>query len=170
MRKVILNLAVSLDGYIAGPNGEYDWCLTDNDYGMTDFLSSVDAILMGRKSYEIVVSYSAPYPDKKVFVVSNTLKSSPFKNVVIQPDDVGGFVKALKQSDGKNIWLFGGGQLIETLYDLDLIDHWVLSIHPVVLGSGIPLVNSRKRLNLQLQDTVSYPSGLVQCTYQTKRI
>ncbi len=75
MRKVILNLAVALDGYIEGPNGEYDWCYTDQDYGMTDFLQSTDAIFFGRKSYEVLLGTEKnPYPEKKKYIFSKTMK------------------------------------------------------------------------------------------------
>lgn len=166
MRQIILNLAVSLDGFIAGPRGEYDWCLTDDDYGMTAFLESVDSLLIGRKSYEIVLEYGPPYPEKTNFVFSRTLKNSPFKNVVIVPDDVALFAGSLKKQSGKNIWLFGGGEIIQELYDHDLIDEWVLSIHPVLLGDGIPLIKKGSRKNLKLKNSIRYPSGLIQCTYQ----
>lgn len=167
MRKIVLNLAVSLDGFIAGPNGEYDWCLTDADYGMTEFLASTDTVLMGRKSYEIFAAYGDTFPDKKIFVFSRTLKSSPYENVVFVADDVTGTTKALKQQkEGKNIWLYGGNEIIQQLCDQELIDEWVLSIHPVLLGDGIPLLKKGPRKNLKLVNTVPWPSGLVQCSYQ----
>lgn len=165
MRKIVLNLAVSLDGFIAGPNGEYDWCLTDADYGMTEFLASTDTVLMGRKSYDIFAEYGEPYADKKIFVFSRTLKETPYKNVVIVKDDVAGTARSLRQEPGKDIWLYGGNEIIQQLYDQDLIDEWVLSIHPVLLGEGIPLIKKGRR-NLKLVNTVPWPSGLVQCTYQ----
>ena len=165
MRILILNLAVSLDGFIAGPNGEYDWCFTDADYGMTEFMESIDSLLIGRKSYEIIIKYGPPYPGKKNFVFSRTLKNSPYENVVIVQNDPAGFADELKKQDGKNIWLFGGGDIIQELYDHDLIDEWVLSIHPVLLGKGIPLIKRENRKNLKLKNSISWPSGLLQCTY-----
>ena len=76
MSNVLLNLAISLDGFIEGPNGEFDWCFTDQDYGMTAFLARCDAIIFGRKSYELLLQYDAdPYPDKMKYVFSNTIGS-----------------------------------------------------------------------------------------------
>ena len=84
MRKIILNLAVSLDGFIEGPNGEYDWCFIDQDYGMTDFMDSIDAIFFGRKSYELVLKTGADYfGNKKQYVFSKTLPASINENVII---------------------------------------------------------------------------------------
>jgi dihydrofolate reductase len=79
MRKVILNLAVTLDGLIAGPNGEYDWCFTDADYGMTDFLNSIDATLMGGKSYRIVTEYGPPIPSLRIMFLPTQKKKPPLK-------------------------------------------------------------------------------------------
>jgi dihydrofolate reductase len=168
MRKVVLNLAVSLDGYIAGPNGEYDWCLTDDDYGMKDFLKSVDATLMGGKSYRLIVNYGAPYPEFTNYVFSRTEKDSPYENVVFVSGDIPGFVAELKYTKGKNIWLFGGSEIIHPLIQENLVDEMMLAIHPLLLGAGIPLFrNLDDRKTLRLSDTITYPSGLVQLIYKT---
>lgn len=166
MRKIILNLAVSLDGFIAGPNGEYDWCLTDHDYGMTDFLNSVDATLMGRKTYEVVLPYGHPYPTLTNYVFSNTLKTSEFPNVVFVTEDISPFVKKIKDKPGKNIWLYGGGEIIDALMQDNLVDEFVLSVHPLLLGSGIALFKKQDhRIHFKLKDSIKYPSGLVQLIY-----
>ena len=96
MRKVVLNLAVSLDGYIAGPNGEYDWCFADDDYGMTDFLNSIDATVMGGKSYRLIVELGQPYPEFTNYVFTRTEKETPYQNVVFVTEDIPEFVKSLK--------------------------------------------------------------------------
>ncbi|MBA4053794.1 MAG: dihydrofolate reductase [Marivirga sp.] len=167
MRKIILNLAVSLDGYIAGPNGEYDWCLTDADYGMTDFLSSVDATLMGGKSYRLLLEYGPPYPEFINYVFTRTEKSSPYTNVELLSNDIPSFVTKLKKKDGKNIWLFGGAEIIHILRTHDLIDELILSVHPVLLGDGLSLFKKLKaRKQFKLVDSITYPSGLVQITYK----
>src|SRR5450759_4480998 len=83
MRKVILNLAVALDGYIVGPNGEYDWCYSDQDYGMTDFMKRTDAIFFGRRSYEVLVGTDQnPYPEKKKYVFSRSMKSAAGAQII----------------------------------------------------------------------------------------
>jgi dihydrofolate reductase len=167
MRKLVLNLAVSLDGYIAGPNGEYDWCFTDDDYGMTDFLKSVDATIMGGKSYRLVAEYGQPYPEFTNYVFTRTSGESPYNNVVFVSEDIPGFVRSLKQQKGKNIWLFGGGEIIHPLIQENLVDELMLAIHPILLGAGLPLFkNLDERKKLRLSDTITYPTGLVQLIYK----
>ena len=167
MRKLVLNLAVSLDGYIAGPNGEYDWCFTDDDYGMTDFLKSVDATIMGGKSYRVVAEYGQPYPDLTNYVFTRRSGESPYNNIVFVSEDIPDFVRALKQKKGKNIWLFGGSEIIHPLMEENLVDELMLAIHPVLLGAGLPLFRHfDERKALRLSDTITYPSGLVQLIYK----
>src|SRR3954466_3945713 len=96
MRKIILNVAISLDGFIEGPNGEYDWCFTDGDYGMTLFLANTDAIFFGRKSYELfIASFSHMWNDKKHYVFSNTLKA--VQEAVLINGDIETTVSKLKE-------------------------------------------------------------------------
>jgi dihydrofolate reductase len=85
MRKIVLNLAITLDGLITGPNGEYDWCYTDHDYGMTEFMKSIDATIMGGKSYRVLLDYGAPYPDLTNYVITRTEKETSHSNVVFVP-------------------------------------------------------------------------------------
>src|SRR4051812_18307619 len=115
MRKIILNVAVTLDGYIEGSNGEYDWCFTDSDYGMEEFLSNTDSIFFGRKSYELFTkSFSEMWNDKKHYVFSNTWQQVR-ENVVLISGDIETRVAAIKQEKGKDIWLFGGASLTASL-------------------------------------------------------
>jgi dihydrofolate reductase len=158
-------VAITLDGFIAGPNGEYDWCFTDADYGMTGFLQSVDTIIMGRKSYEIAVQYGEPYPDKEVIVFSATIQQTPFQNVKIVNGNISDFVKSMTLQEGKNIWLYGGAVITEPLIENNLIDEFHLAVHPIILGDGIPLFKNIKR-SLTLIDSITYPSGLVQSIYK----
>ena len=167
MRKVILNVAVTLDGFIAGPNGEYDWCFTDADYGMTDFLKSIDATLMGGKSYRLVAAYGPPYPEFTNYVFTRTEKETSFKNVIFVSGNIPTFVKTLKEEEGKSIWLFGGGEIIHPLLEGNLIDEMILSVHPLILGAGIPLFkNVTEQKFFQMADAIAYPSGLVQLIYK----
>jgi len=167
MRKVLLNVAVALDGFIAGPNGEYDWCFTDGeDYGLTEFMHSIDCVVMGRKSYDLVVQYGEPFPEKKVIVFSRTLTSAPFDNVQVVRDDIPSFVNGLTKKEEKNIWLFGGAAIVDPLFEKNLIDEMHLSIHPIILGEGIPLFKEGVRRSLELIKSIAYPSGLVQSIYK----
>ena len=167
MRKIILGLAFSLDGFIEGPNGEYDWCFTDQDYGMSAFFKRIDAIFMGRKSFDLTKKQEGPNPWKEItsYVFSRTLKEVPAPLKLVS----GGRqeVEAIKQQPGKDIWLFGGADLTASLMNERLVDELWLSVHPVLLGQGKPLFQGiSQRINLKLMDTKTYESGLVSLTYQ----
>src|SRR5690606_8432347 len=122
MRKVILGLAVTLDGYIEGPNGEYDWCFTDQDYGLTEFFSRIDAVLIGRKSYEVAQEYAAAtngqlapgMPPATTYVFSMTLEKVKDGEVSVR-ENIGAEVRKIKEQPGKDIWLYGGASLTDAL-------------------------------------------------------
>lgn len=182
MRKIILNLAVSLDSYIEGPKGEYDWCFTDQDYGLHDFFSRVDTILYGRKSYELFGSYipseNASETEKdlmnkmmklKKYVFSTTLEEC--EGITVIKGDIEKEVTKIKEEPGKDIFLFGGASLITSFQNLDLIDEYQLAVHPVILGAGLPLFKSiSERKYLKLKDTKVYSSGLVILYYDALKI
>ena len=171
MRKVILGLAVSLDGYIEGPNGEYDWCFTDQDYGMSDFFKRVDTVFLGRKSYELTqtVKGDSGMPKMKEYVFSNTLKEVK-AGAEIVAGDIQKRVEEIKGSNGKDIWLFGGASLTTSLMNLGLVDEIWLAVHPVLLGSGKPLFRGiKERTGLRLIHTKTYSTGLVSLIYVTAR-
>jgi dihydrofolate reductase len=169
MRKLILNLALSLDGYIEGKKGEYDWCFTDQDYGMKAFLDRIDTIFFGRKSYETLISVeNESYPDKKKYVFSNSLQTLA-NGYTLMSGNLEQKVKQMKAEEGKNIWLFGGANLTTSLINLGLVDELQLSIHPILLGDGKPLFkNLNKRMNLHLLDVKKYSTGLAQHFYEFK--
>jgi len=166
MRKVILNLAVTLDGYIEGPNGEYDWCLTDDDYGMSAFHNRIDTILMGSRSFNMLVRFGAPYPQYDLVVASRSLDAANYKNVTVVNDDIAGHVRKMIAAPGKDIWLWGGAKLFHSLLEQKLVHELMLSVHPLFLGNGLPLYPSLKsRKTLKLMNSITYPSGLVQLYY-----
>jgi dihydrofolate reductase len=167
MRKVILNVAVSLDGLIEGPNGEYDWCLDDEDYGLTEFFGSIDAIFIGRKSYDMIREQPDMFAGKKMYVFSDTLKPRDNEDVeVICSEDFEQTVAAILNTPGKSIWLFGGASLVTAFAAKNWITELQLSVHPIVLGAGKPLFeNIKERLNLQFIRQQVYSSGLVQLHY-----
>jgi dihydrofolate reductase len=169
MRKIILGLAVSLDGYIEGPKGEYDWCFTDQDYGLADFFKRIDTIFMGRKSFELTqkTEMENPWKGMTTYVFSNSTSESKNPDVKFISGDVAGDIMWLRQQKGKDIWLFGGAELISFFVNKNWIDEYWLSIHPVVLGSGKPLFqNLKERLNLKLTKNKVYETGLVSLTYE----
>ncbi|WP_342388818.1 dihydrofolate reductase family protein [Salinicoccus bachuensis] len=177
-RRIVLDLAVTLDGYIEGEHGEIDWCIMDPEMNFTDFLKSVDIILFGRKSYDMWKLY---VPDEeesdldkemmqmiedKEKIVFSRLKSESENNVTFS-NGVEETVEALKSRDGKDLWLYGGAELITEFVNRGLVDEYRLSIHPVVLGKGKPLFsNIEGRLNLALQEVNRYQSGVVQLVYK----
>jgi dihydrofolate reductase len=167
MRKVVLFIASSLDGYIARPSGEIDWLFTDQDYGYSEFLASVDTVLMGRKTYEQVLTFGEyPYEEQKSYIFTHNSGLKAEKNVEFVAKDVAYFVNELRQVNGKNIWLVGGSVLIRDFMSNHLVDELILSIHPIVLGEGIPLfANPITPTTLQLTGCQSYNSGLVQLSY-----
>ncbi|CAM3868093.1 dihydrofolate reductase family protein [Mucilaginibacter galii] len=172
MRKVVLNLAVSLDGFIEGPNGEYDWCLTDQDYGMAEFFTTTDTIFIGRKSYEMVAGMEDEYfpAIQKIYVFSDTLSPVAHEKVeVVTKDSFDNEVKAILNSEGANIWMFGGASLISAFIERKMISQMILSVHPVILGGGKPLFqNITSKVDLLLVDTKTYDTGLVQLNYVLK--
>lgn len=166
MRKVILGLAVSLDGFIEGPDRNYDWCFTDQDYGMTSFMKSIDAIFIGRKTFEI--TGGNPFPQKNCYVFSNTLCNLPQDAELIR-GDIAEKVKTIKNKKGKDIWLFGGAGLTNSLLQLGLIDIIQLAVHPILLGIGKPLFDANNsRIDLALLNSKTFTNGLVSLSYQVQ--
>jgi dihydrofolate reductase len=170
MRKLVLFIACSLDGYIARENGDVDWLFTDQDYGYTGFLSSIDTVLMGRKTYEQVLTFGEyPYKGIEGYAFSRTRGNERDENVSFVSGDVAGFVRGLQHRPGKAIWLVGGGELVRSFVQHDLINEYEIFIHPTVLGSGIPLFRSPlPETWLRLEQCRTFDTGLVQLTYLRK--
>ena len=172
MRKVTLGLANSLDNYIARKDGGSDWLYWDEEIARISatFMKTVDAILIGRKTYEVMLGFGqTAYPGAKNYVFSRKIKKSPDKKVEIVSVDAAKFVKAMKRKKGKGICLFGGGKLAMSLFNADLIDEIVLNIHPVLLGSGIPLFHKMDRqIDLELLDSQTNKRGNLIVSYRVK--
>ena len=184
MRKVTLGLANSLDNYIARKDGGFDWIHWSKEVAEISarFMKTVDALLIGRKSYDVMLAHGqTSYPGAKNYVFTRAKKKSaapkqklatrkPDKNVEIITEDAAKFVKKLKSRKGKGIVIFGGGELAKSLFEADLIDEVVLNIHPVLLGSGIPLFHEMKRqINLELLDCKILKGGYLAASYRVKR-
>ncbi|CAN5544916.1 dihydrofolate reductase family protein [soil metagenome] len=168
MRKIILNVAVSLDLFIEDANGAYDWCFMDQDYGLTDFSNSIDTIFFGRKSYELIrrENYTDYYKSYKQYVFSTTLTQPDDKTVAIISNDAITAIHKIKNEQGKNIWLFGGASLVSFFMKENLVDELMLSVHPILLGSGKSLFeNLDTRKQLKLTNSITYDTGLVQLFY-----
>lgn len=172
MRKVKYSLAGSLDNFIAREDGSVDW-LAIEGLEMSDFaesFKSFDAVLMGRKTYELGLSQGmAAYPNMKNYVFSRTLKESANRDIEIISENAGEVVRNLKNEAGKDIWLMGGGNLATVLLAENLIDEIDLTIYPVLLGSGIPFFSAIDReINLELTNSKIHKSGLVSLSYRVK--
>ena len=168
MRKIKLYIASSLDSYIAGEGGNIDWLFSDEDYGYAKFYDSIDTILVGRKTYDQSLKFDEyPYKGKKVYVFTRRIEEKKNTRYVEYINvDIPNFVRHLLKLVGKDIWLLGGGEIVSIFLNADLVDEIILSIHPVILGRGIPLFsNIKKRVNLQLLESKPFGSGLVQLCY-----
>jgi dihydrofolate reductase len=176
MRDIILDLAVSLDAFIEGPNGETDWCIMEDDF--PGFLSGIDTIFYGRVSYDMWGNYTPEVSaglseqvlwkqvhSKQKYVFSR--ESRVDENAIFISNDIPEKVMEIKKQKGKDIWLYGGANLIKSFINLGLIDTYRISVHPVVLGSGKPLFEGLKdRLNLKLIETNRFSSEVVQLVYK----
>ena len=170
MRKIILNMAISLDGFMEGPAGEHDWCLTDQDYGMAAFFEETDAIFIGRKSYELIGGDSDSFPGKKIYVFSDTLLPGKNEDVeVISSANFDHAVNGIVNEAGNSIWLFGGANLLSSFINKNLIGELLLSIHPIILGKGKSLFeNLKEKVDLQIISQQVFQKGLVQMRYAVK--
>lgn len=178
-RKIILDLAVTLDGFVEGKNGEMDWCIMEPEMNFNQFLNQIDTIFYGRKSYELWGEYLPQQVSdedsemwnlihsKEKVVFSKTQKGTN-RNAIYINDNLVDEVNTIKRKPGRDIWLYGGADLITTFVNHDLVDEYRLSVHPVILGEGKPLFfDIKKKINLMLVQTKSFPSGVVQLIYRT---
>ena len=167
-RLVRYQVAVSLDGFIAGPNGEYDWIVMDPAIDFAALFKEFDTVIMGRKTYELATAQGGhgAMPGMTVVVFSRTLPPAVYKGVRIVNDDPRDVVAALKAKPGRDIWLFGGGELFRSLLTAGLVDTVEVGVMPVLLGSGIPLLPPGATTKLTLTDQKTLPaSGIVGLSY-----
>jgi dihydrofolate reductase len=159
MRKLRYSVAASLDGFIAGPNGEFDWIVVDPDIDFSAMYAAVSGLVMGRKSYDVFVATGGadggPLP---TYVCSRTVSGIDREGVTMLSDAVAG-VRELKQSDeSKPLWLWGGGELFRTLAVAQLVDEVEVAVIPVILGDGLPLMATPgPKVILDLVDHRLYP-------------
>lgn len=173
MRKVTFGGANSLDNFFARKDDSVDWLMSSKEVGqlMKDYWKTIDTVVMGRKTYEVAVKMGAAdgSPGVNTYVFSRTLKKLPGKNVELVSEDVAEFVRRLKKQKGKDICILGGGELAKALFEADLIDEIGFNIHPVLLGSGIPLFHEMSRqINLKLISCREFSNGCVMLLYRVK--
>jgi dihydrofolate reductase len=177
VRKIIVYIATSADGYIARPDGNVDWLNRPRiagNYGMGAFMRSIDTILWGRKTYEPVLrmgSKGGGFGSKiKNYVFSHQPPPSPTPDVEFVNKPVGVFAKRLRAMPGKNIWIMGGAGIIASFLDEGEIDEFIIHVIPTFIGEGIPLVQPRHRnVPLVLKSVRRFTDGVVRLHYIVKR-
>jgi dihydrofolate reductase len=181
MRKVIFGGANTLDNYIAREDGEFDWILWGDETAelMKEMWSRFDTIVMGRKTYDVASGGSAktkrkkaknPYGNLRTIVFSRTLNPEDHDDVEVTAGDPGKVIKKLKRKKGKDICIMGGGELAKTLFEAGVIDEIGFNIHPVLLGSGVPLFHRmKKQIDLELLQCRQFKNGCVYVSYKVKK-
>ena len=172
MRRVRYRVAVSLDGYIAGPEGEIDWIVQDPTVEWKSIFAEFDTVLLGRRTYELTRQPGAPaWPAGwHVYVFSRTLVAEEHADVTVVSADAGATVAALRSQPGRDIWLFGGARLVASLLTADVVDDVEVAIMPILLGDGIPLAaRGAPRSPLTLTGSHTTPSGIVTLRYEVQR-
>ncbi|MGG1662060.1 dihydrofolate reductase family protein [Brevibacillus sp. NRS-1366] len=168
-RPVVLFIAATLDGYIARENGDIHWLYEaegERDNGYSEFYDTIDTVLMGNKTYEhtFELADQFPYPGKKCYVFSRS-EHEPSPDVTFVTEDVVGFIEKLKEQEGSKIWIVGGAEILDVLLKGKLVDEFIISIMPTMLGKGIPLFKGdNPELKLSLTETKRF-GQIVQLHY-----
>jgi dihydrofolate reductase len=176
MRKVTFGGANSFDNYFARKDDSVDWLMWSNEAAavMKEFWQTIDTMVMGRRTYDVALRMGngGPYPGLKTYVFSRTMKrgaQKKVKNLEFISEDAAEFVRRLKSENGKDICVMGGGLLAKSLFEADLIDEIGFSIHPVLLGSGVPLFYEMNRqIDLELLDCKPFKNGTLMVSYRVK--
>ena len=170
MPKIRYRVASSLDGYIAGPKGEIDWITMDPEIDFSAIMGQFGTLLVGRRTFDTMAKAGrTAMPGMKTFVFSRTLDPSKHPEVTVVSEKHNEKLSSLRAGSGKDIWLFGGGSLFQSLLEAEFVDTVELSVIPVLLGGGIPfLPPPASRKKLELTDHRIYKSGIVSLQYAVK--
>jgi dihydrofolate reductase len=174
-RNVIVHIATSADGYVARPDGDLEWLTSrpapEGFYGMNAFVKTIDTKLLGRKTYEESLRLGAKFDSNTRYIVFSRHEppADAPSGVEFMNGAIGPFVSRLREQPGKDIWLMGGGELIASFLDEHAIDEFVISVAPVFIGDGIPLIARRHRqVPLELHSIERFEDGLVQLHYRVQ--
>ncbi len=178
MRKVILYIAMSLDGKIADADGGVDWLEQipnpeGNNYGYNALLDQVDTTVMGNSTYRQICDFPIPFPyaEKKNYVITRNEKLTQDENATFISSNIPERIAALKEEEGADIWLIGGAEVNTLLHNAGLIDEYMVFVMPVVLGAGVTLfADSPMRAALQLTHSEAYNSGVVMMRFLIKKV
>lgn len=172
-RKVTFGVGNSLDNYIARVDGGVDWLRWSDDVAAIsgELWKTIDTVVMGRKTYEAALRHgTTSYPGMRNLVFSRTMKESPDPSVEIIAEDAVSYIRALKRQEGRGICVMGGGELARALFEAGLIDEVGVNIHPVLLGSGIPLFHEMSHeVKLELSECRTLKGGCVYVLYRVAR-
>ena len=171
MSKVRYIVAMSLDGFIAGPNGEADWILMDPDINFAELWAQFDTLIMGRKTYDAAKSRlgEAFMQGMKTVVISRTLRPADHPNLTVLSNLTCDHIQSLRTQSVKDIWLMGGGELFRSMLAMHEVDTVEVSTMPVLLGEGVPLLPcSAQRTTLKLSGHKIYRSGIVSLVYDVQ--
>jgi dihydrofolate reductase len=163
-------VACSLDGYIAGPDDDYDWIVPEPTFDFDALYAQFDVLLMGRRTWEVTAAAGPGFGDRQVIVASRTLRPEQYPGVEVVSSDLDARVRELRSEPGRDIWLYGGGALLAQLLEWDLVDTIEPAIIPILLGGGVPFLavpSVRRRLRLTGQQV--YPSGMVLLEYDVEK-
>jgi dihydrofolate reductase len=172
MRRIRYAVAMSLDGYIAGPNGEFDWIITNPEIDFGKVFQSFDTLLMGRRTFEFASTQggNVAMPGMKTVVVSRTMRPQDYPGITVVGDRLEETLARLRAEPGKDIWLFGGGSLFRSLLDVGLVDTVEVAVIPVLLGGGVPLLPPPgERARLKLTGSRVYKTGIVSLEYAVEQ-
>jgi dihydrofolate reductase len=173
MRNVILGVGMSLDGYIARPDGTLDFLIMPKDYSMETFASTTDTAVMGRKTLEAGLKMSGgtlPQTSQAMYVFSNSQPPGERNGVTFVNQRPAAFIAELREKRGKDIWLMGGGELTRAFLQADLVDSLYLGIVPILLGDGIPLFPAGfPQRDFRLVENKTYSKGLLSLRYKRSR-